>query len=306
MRSSISFLILLIIIILIYSTLVRRYSPKLFVTESDVDALMQNNHTIRGYQRRIPRIIHQTWRNATIPVWWNSSTRSVRQLNSNEFEYRLWTDKDMNEFVREKVPELYQNTFLTYSYNIQRVDAFRYILLYYLGGVYIDMDIGCSKSLDILLNTLEALDSEAKHLAAFPATKPIGVSNDFMISTKNHPLLGQLVFRLPFFNHNYIVYYLTVMLSAGPLYVTLNEHLFRLSSSNVSVRIIDGSVYSSLFLWFARGNSWHGRDARVIINAYEILHANRSALLAFCLPFVFCIIFLRLFKRNRFIVKRIY
>ncbi|CAF3676267.1 unnamed protein product [Rotaria sordida] len=138
-------------------------------------------------QRRIPRIIHQTWKDTNIPPRWNHSVQSVRKLNANKFEYRLWTDEDIYEFVREKEPDLYMNTFLAYSYDIQRVDAFRYILLYYVGGVYVDMDIGCSTSLDILLDALEALDPQAKHLAAFPATKPNGLSNDFMDHLSNQP-----------------------------------------------------------------------------------------------------------------------
>ncbi|CAF2518573.1 unnamed protein product [Rotaria sp. Silwood2] len=230
---------------------------------------MQKNLTNSNSQHRIPRIIHQTWKNTNIPARWNLSVKSVRELNADKFEYRLWTDEDMYEFVREKEPYLYINTFLTYSYDIQRVDAFRYVLLYYFGGVYVDMDAGCSRPLDILLDTLEALDPQAQHLAAFPATKPSGLSNDFMISTKGHPLFSQLISRLSLFNHNFIVYYLTVMLSAGPLYVTFNEHLFGRSSETVSVRIIEDKAYSPLLLWFAGGDSWHGRDARIIKSIYN-------------------------------------
>ncbi|CAF3427145.1 unnamed protein product, partial [Rotaria sp. Silwood2] len=225
---------------------------------------MQQNFTINNSQRRIPRIIHQTWKNAIIPERWNLTVQSVRKLNADKFEYRLWTDDDMHEFVREKEPDLYVNTFLAYWYDIQRVDAFRYILLYHLGGVYIDMDTGCSTSLNILLDALEVLDPQAQHLAAFPATKPSGLSNDFLISTKGHPLFSQLVSRLSLFNHNYVVYYLTVMLSTGPLYLTLNERLFARSSKMVSVRIIEEKLYSPILLWFSGGNSWHGRDARII------------------------------------------
>jgi mannosyltransferase OCH1-like enzyme len=211
----------------------------------------------------------------------------------------------MHEFVREKEPDLYVNTFLTYWFDIQRVDAFRYILLYHLGGVYIDMDTGCSKSLEILLDALERLDPQLTHLAGLPATEPMGVSNDFMISTKGHPLFGQLVSRLSLFNHNYILHTLTVMLSAGPPYLTLNEHLFDRSSRTASVRIIEGKVYTPLFLWFSGGGSWHGRDSAIIGVIYRFFrgHSLRK-LLAFSFILIFAIILKCLYSRHIFRKKR--
>ncbi|CAM4811486.1 unnamed protein product [Rotaria magnacalcarata] len=265
--------------------------------------MIQKNSTNNTYQRRIPRIIHQTWKDASIPPRWNLSVRSVRKLNADHFEYRLWTDNDMHEFVREKEPDVYANTFLTYSHNIQRVDAFRYILLYHLGGVYIDMDAGCSKSLDILLDALEALDPQAKHLAALPETKPNGLSNDFMISTKGHPLFAELVSHLSIFNHNYIVYYLTIMLSAGPLFLTINEQFFRRSSGIISVRTIEGKAYSPLLLWFAGGNSWHGRDAQIIKYIYEVPRTLQLASIITAFSLIFLIYFLYCCYRRRSVSK---
>jgi mannosyltransferase OCH1-like enzyme len=295
-----SWILLILIILVIYITVIRRRSPQLFLMERDIVEFMQKNKTNSNDQRRIPRIIHQTWKDSNIPVRWNISVQSVRKLNADQFEYRMWTDEDMHAFVREKEPELYVNTFLTYWFDIQRVDAFRYILLYHLGGIYIDMDAGCSKSFNILLDVLETLDPQSIHLAGLPATQPNGVSNDFMISTKGHPLFNQLISRLPLFNHNYILYTLTVMLSAGPPYLTFNAHLFDKSSQTASVRIIEEKVYSPLFLWFARGGTWHGRDAPIIAFIYEF----PRKLLTLSLVLIFVIILIYLCSRRSLIVTR--
>ncbi len=56
----------------------------------------------------------------------------------------------MDTFVKENYPELYE-TYKGYKYPIQRCDAFRYMVLYKYGGIYIDLDIGCKKRLDELL-----------------------------------------------------------------------------------------------------------------------------------------------------------
>ena len=255
-----------IVIFLLYIVFFRRRSPRVFLTVSNLNEIVLQNNT---YSHRIPRIIHQTWKTHQVPVRWNRTVESVRQLNSQQFEYRLWTDDDMHKFVRQEEPYLYDHTFRTYSLDIQRVDAFRYIVLHRLGGIYIDMDNGCSQSFDSLLNVLEALDSQSTHLAAFPRTSPIGISNGFMISTKGHPLFKNLISRLSLFNQNYLIDYLTVMLSAGPLFLSLNEFYFDTSSEQSAVRVIDEIVYSSIYTWHTPGSSWHGKDARVILYIYH-------------------------------------
>jgi mannosyltransferase OCH1-like enzyme len=308
MRSRILlFWILLIAVILfvIYITVIRRRSPQLFLTEQDVIEFMKKNNTNSTHRRRIPRLIHQTWKNSTIPPQWNRTVESVRKLNADQFEYRLWTDEDIHEFVRENEPELYINTFLTYWHDIQRIDAFRYVLLYHLGGVYIDMDTGCSKPLNILLDILETLDPQSEHLVGLPATQPNGVSNDFMISTKGHPLFRQLISRLSLFNHNYILYTLTVMLSAGPPYLTLNAHLFDTSSQTASVRIIEWKVYNGLFLWFKNGSTWHRKETKIIGYIYSFLRDYLPhRLWLYFLVFIFIIIFTYLCWRRRFIIRK--
>ena len=49
----------------------------------------------------------------------------------------------------------------SYPYNIQRVDAARYFILYHFGGVYLDLDIGCKSNRDLtdLVNTMSHLNN---------------------------------------------------------------------------------------------------------------------------------------------------
>jgi mannosyltransferase OCH1-like enzyme len=253
---------------------------------------MQQNNRINS-NRRIPRLIHQTWKNNTIPLKWNETTQSVRQLNADHFEYRMWTDEDMHAFFRQEEPHLYQTTFLTYPFDIQRVDAFRYVLLHRLGGIYIDMDDGCRMSFETVLEIIEMLDPQSSHLAGFPLTDPFGVSNGFMFSTKGHPLFAQLISHLPFSNRNYLVNYLTVLLSAGPLYLTMREHLFDRFSEKASVLVIDQWVHRNIFTWHTTGNSWHGRDAAVIHYFYR----NWRTILSILFTFLFVLICLSKFIR---------
>ncbi|UJR21705.1 hypothetical protein I4U23_024782 [Adineta vaga] len=238
-----------ILIFLIYFIFFRRRSTRVFLTEAHINQFTRQTLTNSTSHRRIPRIIHQTWKIRQVPERWNRTVESVRQYNDHQFEYRLWTDEDIHQFVHQEEPYLYEHTFLKYPFDIQRIDAFRYIVLHRLGGIYIDMDNGCYQSFESLLNTLEALDSQSIHLAAFPRTAPVGISNGFMISTKNHPLFRMLISHLSIFNHNYLIGYLTVMMTAGPTYLSINEFYFDTTSESAAIRILDEIVYSSIYTW---------------------------------------------------------
>jgi hypothetical protein len=52
--------------------------------------------------------------------------------------------------VRDHYPD-FLPTFDAYSYNIQRADAIRYLVLHNLGGVYVDLDYECLRPLEPLL-----------------------------------------------------------------------------------------------------------------------------------------------------------
>ena len=86
----------------------------------------------------IPKIIHQLWRADTPPLRWRRAVESVKRCHPG-WEYRLWTDYAMELHVRRSHPKLY-TIYAGFERNIMRVDVFRYVLMYDLGGLYCDLD----------------------------------------------------------------------------------------------------------------------------------------------------------------------
>ena len=86
----------------------------------------------------IPKIIHQTWKTHEVPEKWQAYTNKVQELNP-DWEYRLWSDEDNEQFVREEFPEFFE-TFQSFSLPIMRADVIRYLIMYKIGGVYLDLD----------------------------------------------------------------------------------------------------------------------------------------------------------------------
>lgn len=301
-------------IVLILSTIfvgfvgvnIRRQSERKVFTISEFKfwrkSLQKHNETLR----RIPRLIHQTWKDFSPPAHWEKASKTVRELNAAEFHYIYWTDEDIDNFVREKEEEFYWKTYRNYPFHIQRVDAFRYVALFHLGGIYIDMDNGCRQSLSELIRLLELIDPNSENLSAFPQTVPVGISNGFMISTAKNPFFRRLIDNLEPFRLNFIVHYLTVMMTAGPLFLTIQEFFFDQTLTNSSIRLIDDIVYSDIFTWHTTGNSWHGSDAKFILFFYEKILKNNGKRIFLFFSLFFILIFLKtIFKTSRrFSIRR--
>ena len=86
----------------------------------------------------IPKIIHQTWKTENIPKKWKPFVQKVRELNP-DWEYRLWTDLKNEEFVRNEFPDLFP-VYQGFNRGIMKADVIRYLIMYKIGGVYLDLD----------------------------------------------------------------------------------------------------------------------------------------------------------------------
>ena len=99
--------------------------------------------------------IIQTWKTNQIPPKYQSLVYKIKKLNP-ECNYLFFTDQDINIFIRDKFPQ-YLLTFQQFPYTIQKIDFFRYLAIYYYGGVYLDLDIDLHKSVQNLKNSSECV-----------------------------------------------------------------------------------------------------------------------------------------------------
>ncbi|CAF1038348.1 unnamed protein product [Rotaria magnacalcarata] len=292
-------IILSIIMIWLFSYLVpyvwHYRSPTPMVYEADT--IRYANAT--WPRRRIPRLIHQTYRTHDVPAIWNGTVQSVMEKNIGEFQYRRWSDIERDALVEKYEPHFYWNTYVNYPYDVQRIDSFRYVLMFHLGGIYIDMDNGCNRPFRELIATLEALDPDSPHLAAFPGRISFGVENDLIISTAGHPFHRQLISRLHYFNHHFILHFWTVLISTGPIYVSIQERFFS-SSQQAVMRLLDPPVFRPIFTRKENGFSWVRKDTRIAF----FLNDHSTSLLWLCKIFTFILILLVLYKKYKIKLRR--
>lgn len=237
----------------------------LLVVDGSEDAISRaelpapNSVAISERPRLIPKIIHQTYVNDSIPAHWKGPQRSCLDLHP-DYEYKLWTDKKAREFIAAEYP-WFLETYDAYRYPIQRADSIRYFVLHHFGGIYIDLDDGCNRSLDPLL--------------AYPAwlrrTNPTGISNDAMGAVPRHPFFLKAIDSLPQYNRRWLLPYITVMASTGPLYLSIIWRHYNSASpppeGDDRVRILFPDEYNNhpwSFFTHHLGNSWHGGDVKLI------------------------------------------
>jgi hypothetical protein len=146
----------------------------------------------------IPRIFHQTWRDACVPQELQRWQRSWLAHNP-DFEYRFWTDEATRRFVAERYPD-FLRTFDSYLPPIQRVDAARYLWMHHFGGVYADLDFECLRPLDEMLagsDVVLGLEPPA-HGGEWLREQGLKriVGNAFLASAPGHPFWVHVIEQL--------------------------------------------------------------------------------------------------------------
>ena len=212
----------------------------------------------------IPRIIHQTWKTEAIPPQWQAAQQSWRDAHP-EWEYRFWTDEDLERLVRERAPQLVP-LFQRYPDQIQRVDAARYVILYEHGGLYADLDMECVRPLDDLLDADLVL----------PRTTPLGLSNQLMLTRPGHPFLKEALEALPGSFERWQRWWLPrhfrILLTTGPLFVTGRV---RAHGEDAGIRILSLAEHGhgdpeQSYVRHLRGKTWAGWDTYL----FNFLHDN--------------------------------
>lgn len=138
----------------------------------------------------IPKIIHQTWKTATVPAKWESLQRSWREFHPS-WEYRLWTDDMNRDFIAQEYA-WFLPVYDSYTDDIKRADAVRYFYVYHYGGVYVDLDFQCLKALEGLLEGQDLVMGwePAAHISRLVSENrglEQVIGNAFLASTAGHP-----------------------------------------------------------------------------------------------------------------------
>lgn len=147
----------------------------------------------------IPTIIHQIWfQGLNIPDSYPNYSDSWKKYHPN-YKYILWDKKMIDELIRNNYPQYY-DTYLDLKHMVQKIDMAKYIILYHYGGIYVDMDCECLKSVDNFIKGKQVILAKL-YLNSFEKLLIFGldyafddvIQNGIMFSTKEHPFFKNLV-----------------------------------------------------------------------------------------------------------------
>lgn len=102
---------------------------------------------------QIPRIIHQSWKNESLPNQFKVWSETWKTFNPS-YKYMLWTDASNRKLIQDHFP-WFLSYFDSFEHNIARADAARYFYMYKYGGIYADLDVESVGSLDTVLRDVE-------------------------------------------------------------------------------------------------------------------------------------------------------
>jgi mannosyltransferase OCH1-like enzyme len=201
-------------------------------------------------RKEIPKIIHQVWSGIEDPL-----PESFKELAETwkkhhpAWKYMFWDNKKMNEFIRAFCPA-YWEPYYEVKYNIQRWDLIRYLILYQLGGMYVDMDYECLDSIELVLE-----DNKGCYFSAEPTehARLFGLfnvtdyfNNALMISMPQHPFMKLIIesaFKELSEKKNYSNKMTEILMTTGPLLLT---NLYSVYEDTSDICIISPELVSPL------------------------------------------------------------
>jgi mannosyltransferase OCH1-like enzyme/UDP:flavonoid glycosyltransferase YjiC (YdhE family)/GT2 family glycosyltransferase len=176
-------------------------SPLEFIAQGSVPELKSKTGTTMIQE--IPPVIHVLWKDRNLPRDL-AAYLSTWITHHPNWTCLLWTDEDCREFLRRHY-SWFLSIYEGYPEPIKRVDAVRYFILNHCGGLYVDMDFECFRSIHPLLAGKQLVFGlePAGHLDA-PIARQRNldriIGNALMASVPGHPF-WEHVFKQLVANH---------------------------------------------------------------------------------------------------------
>src|SRR5579883_1265559 len=191
--------------------------------------------------------IHQTWKNRNlIGSLKRCQDQWLEFCHKYGYNYKFHTDEDINQLIEKKFPQ-YWEKYKNFNYNIERVDFWRYAVLYSEGGVYADLDAFPLKDFTELKSNTKNLNNKSiilglepvEHARAYNGTEFL-ICNAFMIAWQKHnPFWLQLMYFIceTYKNNQDAVY------NTGPGALT---RFYNSCLQNNSVQILDANYFNPI------------------------------------------------------------
>ena len=183
-----------------------------------IDVEYENNDIIEELPKQeIPRIIYQTFESYEVPDGMFKSINSWLDMNT-EYEHYFFSEDDRIDFIEKNFDSRVLNSYLRLIPGAFRADLWRCCVLYEKGGVYVDSDMICLKSLNELIKDVDTFITCRDDPMSFKF-----LANGFIASIPKHPFLKKMIDNIVDNVENLRVRYYLDISGPGLLGKSVNE-----------------------------------------------------------------------------------
>jgi mannosyltransferase OCH1-like enzyme len=143
----------------------------------------------------IPKIIHQIWAGGeSLPNILKELGETWKERHP-QWEYILWSESNILSFIIKYFPG-YLDLYHSFYYDIQRWDAIRYLIMYKIGGMYVDFDYECLENVAPLLAGKTCAFAMEPDIHAKLFNKATVFNNALMASVPAHVFMKKAIERV--------------------------------------------------------------------------------------------------------------
>lgn len=147
----------------------------------------------------IPRVVYQTWRYSTLPPKVAGITAYMQSMMPT-FKFCLYDDAAIEAFIRnysedEDDNETLWTTYCKLKIGAAKADFWRYLVLYKMGGIYLDVDAIIIQPLDELFyNTGIGNFCTTAHEGIITRETNDGIFNNWILAfSRGHPFMRAMI-----------------------------------------------------------------------------------------------------------------
>lgn len=130
----------------------------------------------------IPKVIYQTYSSAKLPLYARLQIWNLKRKHK-DYQHVFFDDKNVSDFIRQNFPKKIYELYSQLQIGAAKADFFRYAILYINGGIYMDLDVTITGSLNKLIN------SNDKAIIANERVNKVIFLQSVLIYEKKHPIL---------------------------------------------------------------------------------------------------------------------
>jgi hypothetical protein len=144
-------------------------------------------------QKRIPRIIHQTYFELLTAPRYPHIHRLQNSWKASGWDYRFYTDMDCRNYIEKHYPDRFLEAYDALIIGAFRADLFRLLVLFREGGIYADIDTQLEADLDNFITTDLSFFVPRDVPHDFWPNSNFCLWNGLLGSAPGHPILAKAI-----------------------------------------------------------------------------------------------------------------